>query len=98
MAATKKTSESTGSRSSGTSIASVAGIQQKPASSDKSTPAAKSISTAKSSMEKFKVEVASELGVNLKNEHNGKLTSREAGSIGGELVRRMIKKQKSQME
>ena len=38
-----------------------------------------------------KTEVASELGVNLKEGYNGDLTSREAGSIGGEMVRRMIK-------
>jgi hypothetical protein len=50
-------------------------------------------SSAKSSMEKFKTEIASELGVNLKNGHNGNLNSRAAGSIGGEMVRRMIKKQ-----
>ena len=36
-------------------------------------------------------EVASELGVNLKEGYNGDLTSREAGSIGGEMVRRMVK-------
>ena len=48
---------------------------------------------AKAAMDRFKTEVASELGVNLK----GDLTSREAGSIGGEMVRRMIKKQEEQM-
>ena len=42
-------------------------------------------------MDKFKTEVASELGVNLKEGYNGDLTSREAGSIGGEMVRRMVK-------
>ncbi|MDR0963085.1 MAG: alpha/beta-type small acid-soluble spore protein [Clostridium sp.] len=47
-------------------------------------------------MDRFKTEVASELGVNLKNGAN--LTSREAGSIGGEMVRRMIKKQSEQMK
>ena len=44
---------------------------------------------AKAAMDKFKTEVASELGVNLKEGYNGDLTSREAGSIGGEMVRRM---------
>ena len=48
---------------------------------------------AKAAMDRFKTEVASELGVNLKEGYNGDLTSREAGSIGGEMVRRMIKKQ-----
>ena len=45
----------------------------------------------KAAMDKFKTEVASELGVNLKEGYNGDLTSREAGSIGGEMVRRMVK-------
>ena len=46
---------------------------------------------AKSAMDRFKTEVASELGVNLKEGYNGDLTSKEAGSIGGEMVRRMVK-------
>ena len=46
---------------------------------------------AKGALDKFKTEVASELGVNLKEGYNGDLTSREAGSIGGEMVRRMVK-------
>jgi hypothetical protein len=53
---------------------------------------------AKEAMDRFKTEVASELGVNLKDGYNGELTSREAGSIGGEMVRRMIKKQEDQMK
>ena len=46
---------------------------------------------SKEAMNRFKTEVASELGVNLKEDYNGDLTSREAGSIGGEMVRRMVK-------
>ena len=46
---------------------------------------------AKAAMDRFITEVASELGVNLKEGYNGDLTSKEAGSIGGEMVRRMIK-------
>ena len=46
---------------------------------------------AKAAMNRFKTEVASELGVNLKDGYNGDLTSKEAGSIGGEMVRRMVK-------
>ena len=46
---------------------------------------------AKAAMDRVKTEVASELGVNLKEGYNGDLTSKEAGSIGGEMVRRMIK-------
>jgi len=53
---------------------------------------------AKDAMDRFKTEVASELGVNLKSGYNGNLTSREAGSIGGEMVRRMIKSQEDQMK
>ena len=52
---------------------------------------------AKDAMDKFKMEVAGELGVSLKNGYNGDLTSREAGSIGGEMVKKMIMKQEQQM-
>ena len=52
---------------------------------------------AKEALDRFKTEVASELGISLKEGYNGDLTSREAGSIGGEMVRRMIKKQEEQM-
>ena len=53
---------------------------------------------AKAALERFKTEVASELGVNLKEGYNGDLTSKEACSIGGEMVRRMIKKQEESMK
>lgn len=53
---------------------------------------------AKAALERFKTEVASELGVNLKEGYNGDLTSKDAGSIGGEMVRRMIKKQEESMK
>lgn len=56
------------------------------------------VPAAKATMDRFKTEVASELGVNLKEGYNGDLTSKEAGSIGGEMVRRMIKKQEEQMK
>ena len=52
---------------------------------------------AKDAMDKFKMEVAGELGVNLKSGYNGDLTSAEAGSIGGEMVRQMIRRQDEQM-
>ena len=45
---------------------------------------------AKEAMERFKMEAASEVGVNLKNGYNGDLTSRQAGSIGGQMVKKMI--------
>ncbi len=46
---------------------------------------------AKDAMDRFKMEVASELGVPLKQGYNGNLTSAQNGSVGGEMVRRMIK-------
>lgn len=41
-------------------------------------------------LNKFKMEAASEVGVNLNQGYNGDLTSREAGSIGGQMVKKMI--------
>ena len=41
-------------------------------------------------MDKFKMEAANEVGVNLKQGYNGHLTSREAGSVGGQMVKKMI--------
>ncbi len=52
---------------------------------------------AKEAMDRFKMEVASELGVPLKQGYNGDLTSAQAGSIGGEMVRKMIQRQEEQM-
>ena len=45
---------------------------------------------AKAAMERFKMEAASEVGVNLKDGYNGDLTSRQAGSIGGQMVKKMV--------
>ena len=45
---------------------------------------------ARAAMDKFKMEAASEVGVNLKQGYNGDLTSREAGSVGGQMVKKMI--------
>ena len=42
---------------------------------------------AREAMDKFKMQAASEVGVNLKNGYNGDLTSREAGSVGGQMVK-----------
>ena len=47
------------------------------------------IPEARDAMDKFKMEAASEVGVNLKNGYNGDLTSREAGSVGGQMVKKM---------
>ena len=41
---------------------------------------------AKEALNKFKMEAAAEVGVNLKNGYNGELTSRQAGSVGGQMV------------
>lgn len=47
------------------------------------------IPEARSAMDKFKMEAANEVGVNLKNGYNGDLSSREAGSVGGQMVKKM---------
>ncbi len=52
---------------------------------------------AKDAMNRFKMEVASELGVPLTNGYNGNLTSAQTGSVGGEMVRKMIKRQEESM-
>ena len=53
---------------------------------------------AKEALDRFKMEVASEIGVNLKEGYNGDLTSAEAGSVGGYMVKKMIKRQEEQMK
>ena len=45
---------------------------------------------AKAAMDQFKMQAASEVGVNLQNGYNGDLTARQAGSIGGQMVKKMI--------
>jgi small acid-soluble spore protein D (minor alpha/beta-type SASP) len=50
---------------------------------------------ARAAMDSFKMEAASEVGVNLKQGYNGDLTSREAGSIGGQMVKKMIQSYQS---
>lgn len=52
---------------------------------------------AKEAMNRFKMEVASELGVPLKKGYNGDLTSYQNGSVGGEMVRQMIRAQEERM-
>ncbi len=53
---------------------------------------------AREALDRFKMEVASEIGVPLKQGYNGDLTSAQAGSVGGEMVRQMIKRQEEQMK
>ena len=52
---------------------------------------------AKEAMDRFKMEVASELGVPLTNGYNGNLTSAQNGSVGGYMVKKMIEEQERQM-
>ncbi len=47
---------------------------------------------AQAALDKFKMEAASEVGVNLKQGYNGDITSRQAGSVGGQMVKKMIEK------
>ena len=53
---------------------------------------------AREAMDKFKMEAAAEVGVNLKQGYNGDLTSRQAGSIGGQMVRKMIQAYEENMK
>ena len=48
------------------------------------------IPEAKAAMNKFKMQAAGEVGVNLKEGYNGDLTSKQAGSIGGQMVKKMV--------
>ena len=52
---------------------------------------------AMDSLERFKYEVASDVGVNLKNGYNGNISARDAGRIGGNMVKKMIQQAENQM-
>ena len=67
------------------------------ASSNSSSTSSKTKKNAQDALDRFKMEVASEIGVNLKEGYNGDLTSAEAGSLGGNMVKKMIIKQEEQM-
>ncbi|MCD8363196.1 MAG: alpha/beta-type small acid-soluble spore protein [Lachnospiraceae bacterium] len=56
-----------------------------------------SVPEAKGALDRFKYEVASEIGVPLKDGYNGDLTSKENGSVGGYMVKKMIEAQERQM-
>ena len=58
----------------------------------------KVVPEAKEALNKFKYEVASEVGVNLKQGYNGDLSSKDAGKIGGNMVRKLIQQAESQMK
>ena len=48
------------------------------------------VPAAREAMDKFKMEAANEVGVNLKQGYNGDITARQAGSVGGQMVKKMI--------
>lgn len=52
---------------------------------------------AKEALSRYKMEIANEIGVPLKQGYNGDLTSKQNGSVGGEMVKRMIRSQEQQM-
>ena len=52
---------------------------------------------AKAALDQFKMQAASEVGVNLTNGYNGDLTSRQAGSVGGQMVKKMIESYENSM-
>ena len=58
----------------------------------------KVVPEAREALDKFKYEVASEVGVNLKQGYNGDLSSRDAGRIGGQMVRKLIQQAENQMK
>ena len=58
----------------------------------------KVVPEAREALEKFKYEVASEVGVNLKRGYNGDLSSKDAGRIGGQMVRKMIQQAENNMK
>ncbi len=53
---------------------------------------------AKQAMEQFKMEAANEVGVQLKQGYNGDLTARQAGSIGGQMVKKMVEDYENRMK
>ncbi|MDD4774800.1 MAG: alpha/beta-type small acid-soluble spore protein [Eubacteriales bacterium] len=53
---------------------------------------------AKAALNKFKMEAANEVGVTLKEGYNGELTSRQAGSVGGQMVKKMIEKYENDLK
>ena len=53
---------------------------------------------AREAMDRFKMEAAAEVGVNLKQGYNGDLTSKQAGSVGGEMVKKLVAKAANDMQ
>ena len=55
------------------------------------------VPAARAALDQFKMEAANEVGVNLKQGYNGDLTSKQNGSVGGYMVKKMIEEQEKQM-
>ncbi|MBR0230683.1 MAG: alpha/beta-type small acid-soluble spore protein [Clostridia bacterium] len=53
---------------------------------------------AKEALNRFKMEAANEVGVNLKDGYNGDLTSKQAGSVGGQMVKKLIERAENSMK
>ena len=58
----------------------------------------KLVPEAKEALEKFKMEAANEVGVNIKQGYNGDLTSKQAGSVGGQMVKKMVEKYENDLK
>ena len=58
----------------------------------------KLVPEAKEALDRFKMEAASEVGVNMKQGYNGDLTSKQAGSIGGQMVKKMVEKYENDLK
>ena len=58
----------------------------------------KLVPEAKAALDKFKMEAASEVGVTMKEGYNGDLTSKQAGSIGGQMVKKMVEKYENDLK
>ena len=58
----------------------------------------KVVPEAREALDKFKYEVASEVGVNLKQGYNGDISAKDAGKIGGQMVRKLIQQAENQMK
>ena len=56
------------------------------------------VPSAREALDKFKMEAANEVGVNLKQGYNGDLTSKQAGSVGGQMVKKMIESYENGMK
>ena len=58
----------------------------------------KLVPEARAALDKFKMEAANEVGVSLKNGYNGDLTSKQAGSVGGQMVKKMVQSYENGMK